>query len=67
MGARDHSQQPTSTSLIPTGAGEAIELKPTGIENIVPSGFAADSRRVVFLANEPGHQARFFFVRPCFG
>jgi eukaryotic-like serine/threonine-protein kinase len=55
---------PPRSSLIPTGAGEVIELKPTGIENIVPWGFAADSRRVVFLANEPGHQARFFLFDP---
>jgi eukaryotic-like serine/threonine-protein kinase len=55
---------PPRSSLIPTGAGEVIELKPTGIENVVPFGFAADSRRVVFLANEPGHQARFFLFDP---
>jgi eukaryotic-like serine/threonine-protein kinase len=58
---------PPRSSLIPTGAGEVIELKPTGIENIVPWGFAADSRRVVFLANEPGHQARFFLFDPASG
>ena len=46
--------------LIPTGAGEALELKPSGIENLTPSGFSSDSRRVVFVANEPGHQARSF-------
>jgi len=44
--------------LIPTGAGEVTELKPTGIENPVGMGFAADSRRIVFIANEPGHPAR---------
>ncbi len=55
---------PPRSSLIPTGAGEVIELKPTGIENIVPWGFAADSRRVIFLANEPGHQVRFFLFDP---
>lgn len=55
---------PPRSSLIPTGAGEVIELKPTGIENVVPFGFAADSRRVIFLANEPGHQARFFLFDP---
>ncbi len=55
---------PPRSSLIPTGAGEVIELKPSGIENFVPMGFAADSRRVVFLANEPGHQARFFLFDP---
>jgi eukaryotic-like serine/threonine-protein kinase len=46
--------------LIPTGAGEATELKPTGIENPVAMGFAADSRRVIFAANEPGHPPREF-------
>jgi Tol biopolymer transport system component len=44
--------------LIPTGAGEVAELKPPGIENISLQGFAADSRRIVLSANEPGHQAR---------
>ncbi len=49
---------PPRVSLIPTGAGEAIELKPAGIENVVPAGFMSDSHRVVLVANEPGHQAR---------
>jgi Tol biopolymer transport system component len=44
--------------LIPTGAGEVTELKPTGIENVLPVGFAADGRQIVLIANEPGHQAR---------
>ncbi len=55
---------PPRISLIPTGAGEAVELKPTGIENVVPTGFAPDSRRVVLFANEPGHQARFYLFDP---
>jgi Tol biopolymer transport system component len=50
--------------LIPTGAGEVTELKLAGIENIVPLGFAADSRRVVVMANEPGHQARDYMFDP---
>ena len=49
---------------IPTGAGEVIELKPQGIENIVAAGMAADSRRVVLLANEPGHKGRFYWFDP---
>jgi serine/threonine protein kinase/Tol biopolymer transport system component len=53
--------------LIPTGAGEALELKPSGIENVVPSGFFSDSRRVVFIANEPGHQARSYSFDPASG
>ena len=44
--------------LIPTGAGEVTELKLAGIENVLPQGFAADGRRIVIIANEPGHQAR---------
>ncbi len=44
--------------LVPTGAGEVTELKPPGVENVVGLGFSADSRRVVLIANEPGHQAR---------
>jgi len=50
--------------LIPTGAGEVTELKLAGIENIVPLGFAADSRRVVVMANEPGHHARDYMFDP---
>jgi len=53
--------------VIPTGAGEALELKPSGIENLTPSGFFSDSRRVVFVANEPGHQARSFSFDPASG
>jgi serine/threonine protein kinase len=53
--------------LIPTGAGEVAELKAAGIENIVPQGFAADSRRVVITANEPGHQARDYAFDPASG
>jgi hypothetical protein len=44
--------------LIPTGAGEVTEVKPRGVENRVGVGFSADSRRIVFIANEPGHPAR---------
>lgn len=53
--------------LIPTGAGEVPELKPTGIENVLPVGFAADSRRIVVIANEPGHQARDYLFDPTSG
>jgi len=50
--------------LIPTGAGEVTELKIKGIESIAPMGFAADGRRVVVIANEPGHQARDYLFDP---
>jgi eukaryotic-like serine/threonine-protein kinase len=50
--------------LIPTGAGEATELKFPGIENIVLQGFAADSHRIVLFGNEPGHQAREYLFDP---
>jgi eukaryotic-like serine/threonine-protein kinase len=50
--------------LIPTGAGEVTELKMAGIENIALLGFAADSRRVVVTANQPGKQARDFLFDP---
>jgi len=50
--------------LIPTGAGEVAELKPAGIENIALQGFAADSRRIVMTANEPGHPARDYLFDP---
>lgn len=48
---------------IPTGAGESIELKP-GLENPNPIGFAADSRRILLMGNEPGHQVRTFLFDP---
>ena len=51
-------------ALIPTGAGEAIELKPAGVENVVMQGFVSDSHRVVFMANEPGHKGRIFTFDP---
>jgi serine/threonine protein kinase/Tol biopolymer transport system component len=53
--------------LIPTGAGEAAELKPTGVENFIPMGFTADSRQIVATANEPGHQPRNFSFDPTTG
>lgn len=52
--------------LIPTGAGEVTELKPP-IEDPVPVGFAADSRRVVLIAKEPGHQTRDYSFDPTSG
>ena len=50
--------------VIPTGAGDTIELKPAGLENQNPLGFAADNRHVILTANEPGHQARIFSFDP---
>ncbi len=50
--------------LIPSGAGEVTELKMPGIEHIALQGFAADSHRVVAIANEPGKQARDFLFDP---
>jgi eukaryotic-like serine/threonine-protein kinase len=58
---------PSHVTLIPTGAGEAVELKPAGVENIAAAGFAADSRRVLLTANEPGHLARFYLFDPASG
>jgi eukaryotic-like serine/threonine-protein kinase len=58
---------PSRHWLIPTGAGEASELKLTAIENVVAMGFAADSRRIVFFANEPGHKARVYLFDPTTG
>lgn len=55
---------PPRFALIPTGAGEVVELKPSGIENVTPLGFAADSRRVILLANEPGHKIRVYLFDP---
>jgi eukaryotic-like serine/threonine-protein kinase len=53
--------------LIPTGAGEVTELNPAGIENVVPVGFAADSHRIVVIANEPRHQTRDYLFDPTTG
>ena len=58
---------PPRFSLIPTGAGEAMELKVSGIENITTAGITADSRRVVFVGNEPGHEPRAFLFDPASG
>jgi len=58
---------PVRNLLIPVGAGEVTELKPTGVENVVPSGFAADNIHVVLTANEPGHPGRFFSFDPTSG
>jgi hypothetical protein len=58
---------PPRRVLIPTGAGEVTELKPAGIENIVLQGFAADSRRIILTANEPGHPARDYLLDPTTG
>jgi serine/threonine protein kinase/WD40 repeat protein len=61
------SSTPPKYWAIPTGAGEAIELKPAGLENINPMGFASDSRRVVLAGNEPQHQQRDFLFDPASG
>jgi len=58
---------PPRFGLIPTGAGQTIDLKPPGVENAVPQGFVSDSRRIVFTANEPGHNGRFFEFDPAAG
>lgn len=58
------STDPPKVLLIPTGAGESIEIKPPGLENVNPLGFAASSRRVILAANEPGHQLRTFSFDP---
>ena len=55
---------PVRNWVIPTGAGETTELKPAGLENVQALGFAADSRRVVLAANEPGHQPRTYLFDP---
>lgn len=55
---------PPRFALIPTGAGEVVDLKPSGIENLTPLGFAADSRHVVLLANESGHKGRLYSFDP---
>ena len=58
---------PVRNWVIPTGAGETTELKPAGLENVQALGFAADSHRVVFAANEPSHQPRTYVFDPASG
>lgn len=58
---------PTRYWVIPTGAGEATELKPVGITNVALVGFAADSRRVVIIGSEPGHRLRDYLFEPASG
>ena len=58
---------PPRIFLIPTGAGEITELKPTGVENVQIAGIAADSHHIVFWANEPGHQPRMYLFDPASG
>jgi serine/threonine protein kinase len=53
--------------LIPTGAGETVELKPAGVENFLPVGFTADSRQIIATANQPGHQPRDYSFDPSSG
>jgi serine/threonine protein kinase len=55
---------PRRTLLIPAGAGEVKDVNPAGVEDLVPQGFAADSRHVVVTANEPGHQPRDYLYEP---
>lgn len=53
--------------LIPTGAGEVKELKLPGIERPIGTGFTADSRRILFNGNEPGHKVRAYVLDPASG
>jgi Tol biopolymer transport system component len=58
---------PPRFSLIPTGAGEASELKVPGIENPRWQGFAADSRRLIVSGQEKGHPVRQYLFDPANG
>jgi serine/threonine protein kinase len=58
---------PVRSWLIPTGAGETTELKPPGLENVQPLGFAPDSRRIVVVGNEAGHRVRDYLFDPASG
>lgn len=51
-------------SLIPTGAGATTELKLPGIEHPIGTGFTADSHRILFNGNEPGHKVRAYVLDP---
>lgn len=44
--------------LYPVGAGEARRLSPPNLATINAGSFLSDGRRVVYLANEPGHKVR---------
>jgi serine/threonine protein kinase len=54
-------------SLIPAGAGETTELKLPGIEHPIGTGFTADSRRILFNGNEPGHKVQAYALDPASG
>jgi WD40 repeat protein len=58
------SSTPPKFWLIPTGAGETIELKPTGLEDVNPLGLSSDNRRIFVSGNEPGHQVRIYSLDP---
>ena len=58
---------PPRFSLIPTGAGEASEIKVTGIDSAGWQGFAADSRRLILASAEKGHQRREYLFDPSTG
>jgi eukaryotic-like serine/threonine-protein kinase len=61
-------ENPPRWSVIPTGAGEVIELKLSGVEIVqVTPGFTADSRRVIFNGTEPGHKIRAYVIDPTTG
>jgi Tol biopolymer transport system component len=55
---------PGRALLIPTGAGEVKDVNPAGVEAPTAQGFAADSRHLVVIANELGHQPRTYLYDP---
>lgn len=50
--------------LVPTGAGESVELKTAGLENVNPLGVSSDNRHVILSGNEAGHQVRIYSLDP---
>jgi serine/threonine protein kinase/dipeptidyl aminopeptidase/acylaminoacyl peptidase len=61
------ASNPLRNWVIPTGTGETTEIKPAGLQNVQLLGFASDSRRVVLIANEAGHQPRTYLFDPSSG
>ncbi len=49
---------PAHASLLPTGAGARRELPPGPIAQFHVGAFVSDSKRVMYFANEAGHQPR---------
>ena len=44
--------------LVPVGPGEARRLSPPNVQSLIAGSFFSDGKRVLYVAQEPGRQAR---------